>query len=95
MVDGCDVSMGIAFHQGPDDSYGKVSLSKLNLFTGSTLVLERPAGPATFQTVPTEPSFTLARTAYFPIRFSMRRREAYLPGRRLSCFRFILARGRL
>jgi hypothetical protein len=45
-VDGCDVGGKLAFLQGPDDSFSKVTLTKVNMF-GSTLVLERPQGPRT------------------------------------------------
>ena len=45
-VDGCDITTGaLAFHQGPDDVFKKITLTKCNLFTGSTLVLDRAENP--------------------------------------------------
>lgn len=47
MVDGCDLGQRIAFLQGAEDSYGKVTLQNCNVFTGGVLVFERPQGPKT------------------------------------------------
>jgi hypothetical protein len=47
LVDGCDVSGKLAILQGAEDSFGKVALTKNNLFDGATLVLSRPEGPKT------------------------------------------------
>lgn len=44
-VDGCDITDTLAFHQGPDDTFKKVTLTKCNLFDGCTLVLDRAANP--------------------------------------------------
>lgn len=43
VVDGCDVTGTLAFHQGPDDLFKKITVSKCNLFDGCTLVLDREA----------------------------------------------------
>lgn len=45
VVDGCDVSKTLAFHQGPEDVFKKIKLTKCNLFWGCTLVLDREANP--------------------------------------------------
>jgi hypothetical protein len=47
LLDGCDVSGRVSILQGPDDSFGKVTLTKNNLFDGGTLVLARPQGAKT------------------------------------------------
>jgi hypothetical protein len=47
MVDGCDISQKLAFHQAPDDSVKKIELTKVNFFDGARLVLERKKGPDT------------------------------------------------
>jgi len=41
VVDGCDLTDTLAVHQGPDDVFKKITLSKCNLFDGCTLVLHR------------------------------------------------------
>ena len=46
VVDGCDVNAGaIAFHQGAEDSFKKITLTKCNLFEGARLVLDRAPNP--------------------------------------------------
>lgn len=40
-VDGCDVTETLAIHQGANDLFKKVTLTKLNLFDDCTLVLDR------------------------------------------------------
>lgn len=47
LVDGCDVSGKLAILQDAEDSFGKVTLTKNNLYDGATLVLSRPEGPKT------------------------------------------------
>jgi len=45
-VDGCDVKVGVlAFRQGADDTFKHITLTKCNLFEGSTLVLDRAPNP--------------------------------------------------
>jgi len=43
VVDGCDISETLAFHQGPEDVFREIALTKCNLFWGCTLVLDREA----------------------------------------------------
>jgi hypothetical protein len=43
VVDGCDLTDTLAFHQGPEDVFKQITLSKCNLFDGCTLVLDREA----------------------------------------------------
>lgn len=47
LVDGCDVSGGLVFRQGPEGSFSKLVLTKCNLEGGATVTLARPAGPKT------------------------------------------------
>jgi hypothetical protein len=47
LLDGCDISQKVSILQGADDSFGKIVLTKNNLFDGATLVLSRPEGPKT------------------------------------------------
>ena len=45
VLDGCDVTVGsVAFHQAGDRSFKGLTLTKCNLYEGSTLILDRPAG---------------------------------------------------
>ena len=46
-VDGCDITNELAIHQGPEDSFKKITLTKCNLFDGAELILDRPAGQKT------------------------------------------------
>lgn len=43
VVDGCDLTKTLAFLQGPEDRFKKITLTKCNLFDGCTLVLDREA----------------------------------------------------
>ncbi|MBL9089075.1 MAG: hypothetical protein JNM10_18190 [Planctomycetia bacterium] len=47
LVDGCDVSGGLVFRQGPEGSFSKLVLTKCNLEGGATVTFARPAGPKT------------------------------------------------
>jgi hypothetical protein len=47
IVDGCDLTQRLAFLQGPDDSFKKVVLTKVNFFDGCKLLLKRDRGPQT------------------------------------------------
>jgi hypothetical protein len=47
LVSGCDLTVELGVRQTAEDSFKKVTLTKLNFFDGCKLVLERPRGSAT------------------------------------------------